>query len=188
MIVAGWDPGFGEGALGFGILEFLPASSRVLEYGAFGEAAGDRHEGRLDRIAEAIDGVLNKWCPDVMGYEQQATVHAGKDREGQHATFSSKRVHEVTGMLRQAARSCLAEPIPCYSPATSTIKVAVIGKGGGHAVKGQVQLAVRRLFGVRRCSSHEADAIATAVATLVAHRKAQAVEAQLQRRQLALIR
>jgi crossover junction endodeoxyribonuclease RuvC len=180
LIVIGWDPGLAS--LGFGVLEFLPTSTRVLDHGDIGEpGADDEADVRLNRICRNVDYLMNKHCPDIMGIEAQLGVHTGMDREGQFAHANLKLVHTVTGILRCAGNTALAEAIPIYEPQPSTIKVAVLGKGGGHADKAQVREAVRRLFGAR-CTSHDADAIATAVAALRQHRQGEVEAATRARR------
>lgn len=172
MIIVGWDPGLAT--LGFGVIESLPASTRVLGHGDIGEPdATLSHAERLDRICRKVDRVMNKYCPDALGLEAQAGVHVGKDREGQPAHISLRYVHAVTGIIRMAANTALDEAIPCYEPQPSSIKLALLGRGSGHAEKGQVKAGVARLFGVKRCNSHEADALATAVCTLKLHRAAE---------------
>lgn len=171
MIILGWDPGLAT--LGFGVLESLPASTRVLDHGDIGEPADADIGERLNRICIAVDHIMNKYCPDAMGIEAQAGVHTGKDREGQPTHISLRYVHAVTGILRMAGCTALAEPIPIYEPQPSSIKLALLGRGSGHAEKDQIKAGVQRLFGVKRCNSHEADAIAVAVCALKLHRAAE---------------
>lgn len=172
MILIGWDPGLAT--LGFGVLESLPASTRVLDHGDIGEPdATLSNAERLDRICRTVDHIMNKYCPDAMGLEAQAGVHVGKDREGQPAHVSLRYVHAVTGIIRMAANTALAEAVPIYEPQPSSIKLALLGRGSGHAEKDQIKAGVQRLFGVKRCNSHEADAIATAVCALKLHRAAE---------------
>jgi Holliday junction resolvasome RuvABC endonuclease subunit len=117
-----------------------------------------------NRILDAID----KYTPAAIAYENQSGVTAGKERGGSGArsTSSSRRVHEVTGIARCAAR--LFE-LPCYVLAPSSVKLAVLGRGGGNASKARVKDAVRMLYGVPRCSEHAADAVAVAVAAARLH-------------------
>lgn len=167
--VIGWDPGLAH--LGYAVLEVSPARVRVLAHGDVGQANDCRVEERLDRLAVTIDGLFNTWLPDVCGYENQAGVEVAKQLAGEGSTFSSRRVHEVTGLIRMAANCALSEALPIYTPTPMTIKVAVLGKGNRSADKSQIKHAVKRLFGVR-CGEHAADAIACAVATLRQHRVA----------------
>lgn len=180
MIVVGFDPGLAT--LAFGVLDLQPSSTRVLDRGDIGEPdAALSHAERLNRICVRVDGIMNQWCPDVMAFEAQAGVHVGKDREGQPAHVSLRYVHAVTGILRMAACTALAELIPCYEPQPSTVKVTLLGRGHGHASKDEVKAGVARLFGVKRCSAHVADALAVAVCGARVHR----VEQQRSRLQAA---
>lgn len=182
MIVIGWDPGLAS--LGYAVCEFEPAKTRVLAHGDIGEPAGDRDEVRLDRICKTVDDLMNRWTPDMMGYEQQSGVFVGKDREGEAKTWHARRIFDVLGILRMAANCALAEAVPLYTPAVSSVKVAILGKGYGHADKAAVQSAVKRLFGVRG-NSHECDAVAVAVASVVQHRLHIALRERERRRMVA---
>ena len=172
MIAVGFDPGLAT--LGFGVLDLQPASTRVLEYGDIGEPDADMPHGeRLTRICVTVDRIMNRHCPDVMAIEAQAGVHTGKDREGQPAHISLRYVHAVTGILRMAAVSSLAEAIPVYEPQPSSWRVALLGRGHGFASKEEIKAGVQRLFGIARCSSHAADALAVAVCGVRQHRVAE---------------
>lgn len=187
MISIGWDPGLAT--LAFGVLDLQPASTRVLEYGDIGEAdAALSYAERLNRICVKVDRVMNRWCPDVMGIEAQAGVHVGKDREGQPAHVSLRYVHAVTGILRMAAITSLDEPIPVYEPQPVSVKVALLGRGHGHAEKDAIKRGVERLFGIKRCSAHAADALAVAVCTVRVHRVAERTARAREVRQQALLR
>lgn len=187
MIAVGWDPGLAT--LGFGVLDLQPASTRVLEYGDIGEPdASLSNAERLNRICAKVDGIMNRWCPDVAGIEAQAGVHAGKDREGQPTHISLRFVHAVTGILRMAACTALAEPIPCYEPQPVSVKVALLGRGHGHAEKAAIKAGVERLLGVKRPSSHAADALAVAICAVRLHRVAERAARARDIRQQALLR
>jgi Holliday junction resolvasome RuvABC endonuclease subunit len=169
LISLGFDPGLAT--LAFGVLDLQPSSTRVLDRGDIGEPDAElSHAERLNRICLRVDGILNQWCPDALTFEAQAGVHVGRDRAGQPTHISLRYVHAVTGILRMAANTALAEPIPCYEPQPSTIKVTLLGRGHGHASKDEVKAGVARLLGVKRCSSHVADALAASVCGARLHR------------------
>lgn len=169
MIVLGWDPGVKF--LGFGVIELAPTRSRVLDHGVLGTGMDELGPAdRLDIIATRIDGLLNTWTPDVVGYEDQTGVTIAMEKDGK-TNWSSRRIHEVTGMIRFAARCSLAAPVPVYSPQPRVIKTALLGRGHGAAEKKDIQWGVRRLFGVQ-ANQHAADAIACAVASARSHRLA----------------
>lgn len=161
--------------MAYGVLEISASRSRVLDHKNIGHAdAAVPYGVRLSELAHRIDQVMNKWCPDVVGYEDQAGVAVGNaERESDAVNFASHWVHDVCGMLRFAAACALETPVPCYTAPPQSIKVAVLGKGARSADKKQIKHAIRTLFGVTKCSSHEADAIAMAVAALRRHRRAE---------------
>lgn len=171
MIVIGWDPGTSN--LGFGVLDLGPSHARCLAHGNVGESSDFGVSRQLDLLATKIDGLMNDHEPDVMGYEDQAGVEVGMQRAGEGSNWSSRRLHEVTGMLRMAARCSLSEPIPLYVPQPRTIKVAVLGKGRGGCDKKAIQAWVNHMFGIK-ATTHAADAIGAAIAAARYHRLAEA--------------
>lgn len=175
--IIAFDPGVAH--LGYGLLEVSPMRLRVLAHGDVGEASvkDERVERRLDRLASTIDGLFNTWLPDVCGYENQSGVEVAMQAAGL-SNYDSRRVHEVTGMIRCSARTALAEPLPVFVPSPRTIKVATLGKGCGGADKAQVRRGIKRLLGVT-CGEHAADALACSIATLRQFRLAE--RAQLMR-------
>lgn len=168
------------------MLDLQASSTRVLDRGDIGEPdAALPHGQRLNRICVTVDRIMNQWCPDVMAIEAQAGVQAGKDREGQPTHISLRYVHAVTGILRMAACTALAEAIPVYEPQPTSIKVTLLGRGHGFATKHEVKAGVARLLGVTRCSSHVADALATAIRGAREHREAELVARARAARQVA---
>lgn len=175
MIIVGIDPGYAF--MGVAVLELLPSSTRALHHSTFTTLPKEEDAARLDAIAEHLLDLLEHYEVDALGYENQAIVEAGKQarrrqalQEGGDAqsSFSSSRVHEVAGIIRCAAR-CF--DVPCYCLAPNSVKVAVLGKGGGRAKKAAVKARVRAIFGVERVSEHAADALAIALGTGVRHRR-----------------
>ena len=159
--------------LGYGVIDLAPTRSRAVAYGELGQGLPVEPAAKLDELALRIDRVMNTHCPDVLSYENQQGVEVAMQRDGTGSNFHSRLLHEVSGMLRFAARCSLDEPIPCYSPQPRSIKVALLGKGHASADKKAVQRGVEMLFGVR-ASSHVCDAIATAVCGARQHRVAMA--------------
>lgn len=179
MIALGIDPGFAN--LGLGVLDVGGSSTRVLHYETFHTSTADgEDETRLDLIADRILDAIDDYEPALISYENQAGVEVGMQRAGVGTTFASRRVHEVSGIIRCAAR--LFE-LPCYCLAPSTVKVALLGKGSGHAQKAALIRGVKVFFGVT-CGEHSADALAVAVGGVQAHRRASVTR----RAALALIR
>jgi Holliday junction resolvasome RuvABC endonuclease subunit len=169
LIVIGWDPGTSN--LGFGVLDLGTSHARCLAHGNVGQSSARGVPEQLDALAAKIDELMNRWTPEVMGYEDQAGVEVAMQRDGTGLNYSSRRLHEVTGMLRYAARCSLTEPIPLYVPQPRSVKVAVLGRGHGGADKKSIQKWINRMFGVD-ANSHAADAIGVAVAAVRYHRVA----------------
>lgn len=167
MIAIGWDPGTSN--LGYGVLDLGPSYARCLAHGNVGESKVSTVHEQLNALSLRIDELMNRWTPEVMGYEDQAGVEVAMQRDGTGSNYSSRRLHEVTGMLRHAANTGLAEPIPLYVPQPRTIKVAVLGKGHGGADKKAVQRWIDRMFGIKS-NQHGADAIGAAIAAVRYHR------------------
>lgn len=178
MIALGWDPGVAT--LAWAALDLQPTRTRVAGHGVIGVPSGDAPDegARLDALAARIADVTEHTLPDVVGYEYQLGAHVGIERDGggQYATAALRLVHDVTGMIRFAARVLFEAPLPVYRIQPQTAKVALLGKGNRTAEKAAVQAAVRRMFGVA-ASSHESDAVAIAVATVRQHRRAAALAA-----------
>ena len=170
MKILGIDPGFAF--IGLGLVEFSSLATRVLHHETYRTRTTEDDHGRLDAIADHVFDAIERWQPDCIGYENQAGVSVGKAREDIPVTFASQRVLEVVGIIRAAARF---NAVPCYVVAPSTVKVAVLGKGGGHAKKDRVKRAIRTIFGLGQCSEHAADAIAIAIGTRGKHRQAQLI-------------
>jgi crossover junction endodeoxyribonuclease RuvC len=171
VIIIGIDPGFAF--LGVGVIELLPTSTRVLHHETFITRPKDDDTDRLDTIAEHLLDLLEQFDPAAVGYENQAGVEVAANKRSLEkqtvgSNASSRRVHEVSGIIRCAAR-CFDLPVYCLAP--STVKVALLGKGGGRQKKAAVKDRVRTIFGVAGCSEHAADALAVAIGTGVRHRR-----------------
>lgn len=181
MIVIGWDPGTAN--LGYGVLELSPSRTRCLAHGNVGERSDRGVREQLRALAQTIDELMNRWTPEVMGYEDQAGVEVAMQRDGTGSNYSSRRLHEVTGMLTYAATCSLAESIPLYVTQPRSIKVAVLGRGHGGADKKAVQSWIDRMFGIKS-NQHGADALGAAIAAVRYHR----IESAKRRSSAALIR
>jgi Holliday junction resolvasome RuvABC endonuclease subunit len=175
MIVLGWDPGTTN--LAWAALSLEPRRTRVVGHGVIGVSVADVEDDTgelLNELAARIANVTEHTLPDVVGYEAQAGAHAGHDQRGGLRSSTARLVNDVTGMLRFAARVLFEEPVPVYAIQPQSAKVALLGRGTRSADKEQVRAGVRRMFGVS-ASSHEADAVAIAVATVRRYRRDQAM-------------
>lgn len=166
MICLGFDPGTSH--LAYGVVEMGAVRAKVIAHGILG-TRGCTPADKMDELAYAIDGVFNTHCPDVIGYESQRGVSAYMEQQGTGSNWFSRQIHEVTGMLRFAARCALDTAVPLYTPEPSTIKVGLLGKGNGRAEKAKIVQGVKRIFGIQ-ASSHVCDAIAVAITVSRMHR------------------
>lgn len=167
VIAIGTDPGFAN--FGLGVLEVTATSSRVLHHETFKTFPKDDDDHRLELISDRLLDLIEEFNPAVMGFEDQAGVEVAMQRNEEGTNYSSRRVHEVVGIIRCAARFYR---LPLYRNAPSTVKVAVMGKGGGRAKKARMIEVVSAIFGLHGCSEHGADAVAVAVCTVRKHRHA----------------
>lgn len=170
MIIGGFDPGFAF--LGAAFIELQPTSTRIIHHETFATKSSDSDEDRLDAIAEHVLDLIEQFEPEAIGYENQAWAalpnRVKAEGEELRTSAASRRLHEVTGLIRCAAR-CYDTPVFCLAP--STIKVGLLGKGGTkQRGKQAVKDRVRALFGIV-CSEHAADAIAVGISTGVRHRR-----------------
>ncbi len=153
--------------MGFAVVDFLATSTRVVHSETFRTASQDADETRLDLIADRLGDLIERFNPAFLAYENQAIVEAGKQARRRRnpaeevaSNFASCRVHETAGIIRCAGRFF---DLPVYVEAPMSVKVALLGKGGGRAPKSRVKEAVQRIFRIASLSEHAADAIAIAV-------------------------
>lgn len=175
ITVVGVDPGYAF--MGLGVMRLTPSSMRLLHHETVRTSAKADPDERFDAITDRLCDVVEEYEPVAMGFEDQSGVEAAIQRDAEGGTnHSSRRVHEVVGSIRAVARFYR---LRLYKNAISTVKVAVLGKGGGRASKDQMKLAVRRIFGLTEVvSEHAADAVAVAVATV---RKERAYQLSMRR-------
>ena len=167
MIVLGVDPGFAF--LGLAVVELKATSTRLLLHETFSTSPDQDDAVRLDTISDHLLDVIEDHADiEAVGYEDQAGVIACLAQGGKGISAPARRVLEVSGMIRCAAR---CYDLPVYAMAPTSVKVALLGKGGGHADKARMKRAVQKMFGLSRCSEHSADAIAIAVGAAVRHRR-----------------
>jgi crossover junction endodeoxyribonuclease RuvC len=172
VLALGIDPGYAH--LGIGLVELLPTRTRCVHHETFITKTRDEVDDRLDAIAEHLFQVIEHYNPAAIGFEDQAGVEVAASRrakdedEGVWSNVNSRRVHEVVGIIRAAARFY---DLARYRLAVSSVKCAVLGKGGSRAKKDAVKERVRAIFGIPSLSEHAADALAVAIGTGVRHRR-----------------
>lgn len=175
-IALGWDPGLANS--GFGVIRRL---GRRLDWLEAGTVTTDSARPLLERerhIWSTAVGLIREHRPQVIGIEDQSGVSAGARmaakraidaaRAGREVKFfgfnaSNDGVTEVVGILKAAA---FAYGVPVVMLQPRTIKVQLVGAGGGKAEKDQIKAVIARLFpDIGRISSHASDGLATAVTT-----------------------
>lgn len=160
-VVLAVDPGLAH--VGLCVVHFLIARPKVLHVATL---ASERRDGidceRLDVIAREVHRLAVEHRPEALAYEDQSGVEVGMQRAGTGSNHSSRRLHEVCGMVRGIAA---ALGLPSHVVHASTAKKALTGSG--RASKEQVVAMAQRVYGIADLSEHGADALAIAIA---AHR------------------
>lgn len=149
MRILGIDPGVA--IVGFGLIESVGGSQRMLQYGAITTPAGQPLASRLLQISRDMDELLETLRPDEISIEE---------------LFFSKNI--TTGISVAHARGvilCAAErcALPIYEYTPMQIKQAVVGYG--LADKKQVMDMTRRLLKLKAVPRPDdaADALAIAL-------------------------
>lgn len=153
MISMGIDPGTAR--CGYGLIESDGDRLKALEFGSIETHARARMQDRLEKIYDAVDGLMKKYQPDVMGVEKLFF--------GRNATTAIP-VGQARGVVLLAAaknRIELAELTP------AEIKLSVTGYGG--ADKQQVMFMIAKLLKIEEKIALDDTADALAVAIAVAH-------------------
>lgn len=149
MIILGVDPGIA--ITGFGVVEYINNTFKVLDYGCIRTEAGVPLPDRLNILYDGLGRIVNKYCPNEMAVEE---------------LFFSKNVRtaltvgHARGVTLLAARQRGVEIFE-YTPLQ--VKQAVVGHG--RADKVQVQYMVRVLLCLSEIPSPDdvADALAVAI-------------------------
>jgi crossover junction endodeoxyribonuclease RuvC len=155
--VLGVDPAL-AGATGYGVVEFLGASPRMLRFGALRHPSQADVGFRLRAIHEMIAALVHEFSPDAVAVEAVfSKLNVG----------TALRLAEVRGVVLLAAAQA---SIPAHSYSPREVKSSVAGYGD--ASKLQVQQMVRSTLGL--CEFPEpadaADALAVALCHLHAAR------------------
>jgi crossover junction endodeoxyribonuclease RuvC len=155
--VLGVDPAL-AGATGYGVVEFLGASPRMLRFGAVRHPSQADAGTRLRAIHEMIAALVHEFAPDAVAVEAVfSKLNVG----------TALKLAEVRGVVLLAAAQA---SIPAHSYSPREVKCSVAGYGD--ASKLQVQQMVRSTLGL--CEFPEpadaADALAVALCHLHAAR------------------
>ena len=149
MRVLGIDPG--SETTGWGVIEGDGRRYQLIEYGAVRVSARERFAARLLKIAEALNGVIERLQPDVCAIEESFFAVNVK---------TALKLGQVRGVVLLVAERAHLE-INEYSP--RLVKQTVVGYGA--AEKHQVQEMVRLLLRLNIAPQpfDAADALALAI-------------------------
>lgn len=149
MRILGIDPGVA--IVGFGVLDCVGATQKMVQYGAINTPAGMPLAARLTLIESDLTELIRQFHPDEMAIEE---------------LFFSKNI--TTGIAVAHARGvilCTAEKmqLPIYEYTPMQVKQAVVGYG--LAEKRQVMDMTRRLLKLKAVPKPDdaADALAIAI-------------------------
>jgi crossover junction endodeoxyribonuclease RuvC len=154
LCVLGVDPS-SAGATGYGVVEFIGASPRMLRYGALKMRTRIEFGARLREIHELITALVTEFSPDAVAVESVFTaLNVG----------TTLRLAEVRGVVLLAAAQA---SIPAHSYSPREVKASIAGYGA--ASKQQMQQMVRAALGLSECPEPEDAADALAIALCHAH-------------------
>ncbi|MGL5439774.1 MAG: crossover junction endodeoxyribonuclease RuvC [Filifactoraceae bacterium] len=149
MIIVGIDPGYA--IVGYGIVEYVGNSYKVLDYGAITTDSKLSFNKRLRLIFEGMNEILDKFPVDEVAIEE---LFFAKN------TKTGIDVAQARGVISVA---CELKGIDIFEYTPKQVKQGVCGYGG--ADKRQVQDMVRRLLNLRDVPKPDdvADALAIAI-------------------------
>lgn len=146
-IILGVDPGSRH--TGFGVVQAVGEKFLHLASGQINAGSGPPLETRLCRIFDGLQELVRTHRPDALALEE---IFLGANVR---SAFILGQVRGVVLLL--AAQNSL--PVFHYPPLV--VKKAVVGYG--QATKGQVQLMVEQMLGLKISSQHAADALAVSL-------------------------
>ena len=150
MRILGIDPGLQ--VCGYACLDSGGGVEKLIEAGVFRTDAGLPMETKLNQIADDINSLLKRFCPDVVAVEQLYSHYA----------------HPKTAILMGHARgvilqNCAAAGITVKSFSATKIKKSITGNG--RASKEQMQRTIQTILHLPEMPqpSDVADAVAAAM-------------------------
>jgi crossover junction endodeoxyribonuclease RuvC len=163
IVVMGIDPGVAS--TGFGVVRVAGGKMSAVDGGVIEAPAGERVEGRLARIHDALSELVTWHQPVAVALED---VYFGKNVRSAIAVGQARGVALLTAAQRG---------VSCFDYTPQAVKMAVCGSGS--AAKNQVQRMVGILLGLPQPpeSDHAADALAVAICHAAHTRPAHATEA-----------
>jgi len=152
--VLGVDPAL-AGATGYGIIEFVGSTPRLVRFGSFRLPARATLAARLHEIHSLISQLLAEFTPDAVAVESVFTALNIR---------TALRLAEVRGVVLLAAAQA---SIPAHSYSPREVKSSVAGYGA--ASKQQMQQMVSSALGLTEIPEPADAADALAVALCHAH-------------------
>lgn len=149
MIILEIDPGMA--IMGYGVIESNGNKVRALDYGVVTTPSDMETPQRLLRIFDSVEGLIQKYSPDAMAYEE---------------LFFNKNVKTALTIGHARGAAVLAgarQAIDLYEYTPLQVKQAVVGYG--RADKQQVQGMVKLLLNLKEIPKPDdaADALAVAI-------------------------
>lgn len=159
MLFAGFDPSIT--AAGIALVRRVPNGYELVDARVVRTSASDTIVERCTAIWRALSAVLREGYPQRLTIEEQHGPQVGAYERGEFNADNSKTI--VTVGLAMGCALAYGVPVVIMSPQQA--KIAVLGKGGGHAEKSVVQAAVMRVTRApKRIAQDAADAVALAIA------------------------
>lgn len=175
-VALGYDPG--TALSGFGVIACAGARLQLVDAGTITTEPAFTLIQRLEYIHRELTAAVVEHRPIVFAIEDQLGM-AAKSRANANRQLMAARKGErvegfgynadsdgVLGAQFVAMSVAFAYRIRVVLLQPKTIKVQVLGPGGGEGTKGAIKTAVARIFPElqgRRFSSHAADGIAIAI-------------------------
>src|ERR1700728_4040 len=154
LCVLGVDPAV-AGATGYGVVEFIGSSPRLLRFGALRLPARATFAARLREIHELIAQLMTEFAPDAVAVESVFTALNMR---------TALRLAEGRGVVLLAAAQA---SIPAHSYSPREVKASIAGYGA--ASKQQMQQMVTSALGLTEYPEPADAADALAVALCHAH-------------------
>lgn len=150
MMVLGIDPGIGR--CGWGLIRSQKSVVSSLDYGCIETEAGTRVEDRLLIISNEIEGLIEKYKPDVMAIEE---LFFGANSKTALVVGQARGV-----ILLSAGKNSL--PVAIYTP----LQVKMALTGYGRADKNQIGQMVKVILKLEKIPKIDdtSDALAVAIA------------------------
>lgn len=162
----GIDPGLAN--LGVFVLGLTATSVRCLHRETFHTDASHSLQTRLQLIGRKLLSLVANWRPHAVGYENLLGVTTGKEMAGK-GNADRGPLLMICGQLELA---CLIHGVHCRAYATSTARVAVLGKGKTRgAGKTGTRTRVEQITGTRKLSLDQSDAASFAFAAYADRRR-----------------